>query len=195
MRCHEWCPRAFAAVAVLASVLAGSAAVEAQMSHMSPAGPATPEPPIHTTMKDLHAHGGVPPGWAFRLPAGDAAEGRKVFADMECFACHTVKGETFSATPKTPRGSGPDLSGMGSHHPAEYFAESIVNPNRVVVDGPGYTGPDGFSKMPSYADTMTLKQLVDVVAYLSSLRAGEDMPHVHGSDSHAAGHRAPMRMK
>ncbi len=66
---------------------------------------------------------------------------------------------------------------MGAHHPAEYFAESILNPNRVIVEGPGYTGPDRLSKMPSYAETMTLKQLVDVVAYLKSLRGGGEMTH------------------
>ncbi len=62
--------------------------------------------------------------------------------------------------------------GMGSHHPAEYFAESIMNPNRVIVQGPGYTGPDGLSKMPDYNDVMTVRQLVDVVAYLKSLKGG-----------------------
>src|SRR2546422_3347053 len=35
--------------------------------------------------------------------------------------------------------------------PAEYFAESILSPNAVILDGPGYTGPDGKSIMPSYA--------------------------------------------
>jgi hypothetical protein len=50
---------------------------------------------------------------------------------------------------------------MGAHHPAEYFAESIVNPNRVIVLGPGYTGAD-------YSDTMSIRQLVDLVAYLKS---------------------------
>ena len=132
--------------------------------------------PIRVTMKGLHAQGGVPRGWKFLMPPGDAAEGRKVFVAMECFACHEVKGEQFPSDSKTPRDAGPPLSGMGSHHPAEYFAESIVNPNRVIVMGPGYTGPDGRSKMPSYADTMTLKQLIDVVAYLKSLTGGE-MPH------------------
>jgi mono/diheme cytochrome c family protein len=107
------------------------------------------------------------------MPPGDAAEGRKVFVAMECFACHEVKGESFPQTSKTPRSSGPDLTGMGSHHPAEYFAESIVNPNRVIVQGAGYTAPDGFTKMPSYADSMTLKQLGDVVTYLKSLSGGD----------------------
>jgi mono/diheme cytochrome c family protein len=123
-------------------------------------------------MAELHAHGGVPPGWTFLLPPGDPAEGRAVFVRLECFACHEVKGETFPGPARTPRSSGPDLTGMGAHHPPAYFAESIVNPNRVIVQGDGYTGSDGLSRMPSYADTMTLKQLIDVVAYLASLTGG-----------------------
>jgi len=149
-------------------------AAHAQMSQMSHGdGSAAAPSPIRATMSELHAHGGVPSGWKFLLPSGDPSEGRKVFASMECFACHEVKGESFPQNPKTPRSSGPALTGMGSHHPAEYFAESIINPNRVIVQGPGYSGADGLSKMPSYADSMTLKQLVDVVAYLKSLKGGE----------------------
>jgi mono/diheme cytochrome c family protein len=82
---------------------------------------------------------------------------------------------------------------MGSHHPAEYFAESILYPNRVIVMGPGYTGPDNLSKMPSYAETMTLKQLVDVVAYLRSLTDG-DMGH-GGHQMGGSSKEAPMKMK
>jgi mono/diheme cytochrome c family protein len=136
-------------------------------------GRAAPPAPIRIPMAALHAQGGVPRGWKFLVPSGDVAGGRKVFVSMECFACHEIKGEEFPRESKTPRGAGPDLTGMGSHHPAEYFAESILNPNRVIVEGTGYTGPDGLSKMPSYADTMTLKQLTDVVAYLTSLTGGE----------------------
>jgi mono/diheme cytochrome c family protein len=166
------------------------AAGRSQMSHMGPAGgqPATP-PPMRATMSQLHAHGGVPPGWKFLMPPGDAMEGRKTFATMECFACHEVKGEKFPQGSKTPRGAGPELTGMGSHHPAEYLAESIVNPNRVIVEGPGYTGPDGLSKMPSYAESMTLKQLVDVVAYLKSLTGGDmaDGHHDMGGSMNTGG--------
>jgi mono/diheme cytochrome c family protein len=89
---------------------------------------------------------------------------------------------------------GPELTGMGSHHPAEYFAESIINPNRVIVAGTGYTGPDGSSTMPSYADTMTLKQLVDVVAYLKSLTSGE-MAHGGEHMSHSMRSGDSMKMK
>jgi hypothetical protein len=57
-----------------------------------------------------------------------------------------------------------------------------MNPNRVIVLGPSYTGTDSLSKMPSYAETMTLQQLVDLVAYLKSLAAAA-MPHHHMSGS------------
>ncbi len=160
-----------------------------EMSKKRPEAPA----PIRTTMKELHAQGGVPRGWKFLVPPGDAAEGRKVFVTMECFACHEVKGEDFPASSKTPRDSGPALTGMGGHHPPEYFAESIINPNRVIVMGPGYTAPDGRSKMPSYADTMTLKQLIDVVAYLKSLTSGE-MPYGDASMRSMTPDK-PMKMK
>jgi mono/diheme cytochrome c family protein len=132
--------------------------------------PAAPVP-IRITMDDLHAHGGVPPGWTFMVPPGNAPEGRKVFVAMECFACHDVRDGEFPPPTKTRRSPGPELTGMGAHHPAAYFAESIMNPNRVIVRGQGFTGPDGLSTMPSYADVMTLRQLVDVVAYLQSLKA------------------------
>jgi mono/diheme cytochrome c family protein len=163
-------------VAVASSALAQGTMQGMDMGKKTPAAPA----PIRVTMKELHAQGGVPKGWKFLLPSGDPAEGRKVFAAMECYACHEVKGEDFPASAKTPRDAGPPLTGMGPHHPPEYFAESIINPNRVILTGPGYTGPDGRSKMPSYADTMSLKQLIDVVAYLKSLTGGE-MAHDGGS--------------
>lgn len=93
---------------------------------------------------------------------------------MECFTCHAVRGEDLPRAVRTRESAGPDLTGMGAHHPPEYFAESILNPNRVIVLGPGCTGPDGLSIMPSYADSMTLRQLVDIVAYLRSLTSSKD---------------------
>jgi hypothetical protein len=35
---------------------------------------------------------------------------------------------------------------MGDHHPPAYVAEAILDPNAVLVDGPGYVGEDGFSR-------------------------------------------------
>src|SRR3989454_763487 len=122
---------------------------------------------VRITMAALHQAGGVPPGWRFTVPPGDVGAGRRTFADAGCPSCHRVAREAFPP----PTGPGPELTGMGSHHPAEYFVESILTPDAVLVDGPGYIGPDGHSAMPSYPD-LTLRQLADLVAYLKSLTAG-----------------------
>jgi mono/diheme cytochrome c family protein len=123
--------------------------------------------PVHISMADLHASGGTPPGWHFTLPAGDVEQGRRTFVDLGCPSCHVVRGEPFSPPPGAPA-VGPELTGMGSHHPPLYFAESIINPDAVVVDGPGYASDDGHSRMPTYPD-LTVVQLADLVAYLRSL--------------------------
>ena len=141
--------------------------------------PATAAAPTsqRITMEALHAAGGVPPGWRFTLPAGAAATGRQAFVDLKCYACHAIKGEQFPLKPGETATAGPELSGMGGHHPAEYLAESIVNPSAVLVEGPGYIGGDGRSIMPSYPD-MTLGQLVNLVAYLKTL-GGPEEKHAH----------------
>jgi mono/diheme cytochrome c family protein len=179
-------PTARAALLVLAAIgLVGGSAAGHDARHGATAPPDRGAPaPIRTTMEGLHAHGGVPPGWAFAIPAGSAPEGRRVFRTLECFACHAVRGEDFPRASRARESAGPELTGMGAHHPPEYFAESILNPNRVIVLGPGYTGPDGLSTMPNYADTMTLQQLMDVVAYLVSLTGSNDATPTPGGSMH-----------
>ena len=121
--------------------------------------------PFRATMGELHAKGGVPRGWTLTLPAGDAARGREVFARLQCFTCHAVSGEKFPG----PSKPGPALTGVGEHHPVGYLLESILNPNAVIVEAPGYTGPDDRSIMPDYRDELSANDLVDLVAYLKSL--------------------------
>jgi len=106
-----------------------------------------------------------PAGWRFTLPNGDAAKGRAVFQKYECQYCHEVRGEDF---PFAGVDYGPELSQMGPLHPLEYFAESVMNPNAVV--GKQYRGPDGKSTMPSYNEKMTVQELIDLSAYLASLK-------------------------
>jgi len=155
--------------------------------HGQPAGDAAkPQTPAETpqprklTMEELHRAGGVPRGWRFMLPSGDATKGKQVFADLECYKCHTVKGEGFPAASGEAGKVGPELTGMGGHHPAEYLAEAILAPNHVIVLGPGYTGPDGLSIMPSFADSLSVTQWLDLVAYLKSLTGGGE--DTHGAD-------------
>jgi cytochrome c2 len=127
----------------------------------------------------------LPKGWRFALPPGNVAAGRKAFADFECFKCHEVEGEKFPAPKPDQEGVGPALSGMGPMHPAEYFAEAIINPNASAAwrikhhkeEKKGYLGPDGTTKMPSYNGAMTVQQLIDLVAHLKSLTGPAEHKH------------------
>jgi mono/diheme cytochrome c family protein len=96
--------------------------------------------------------------------AGNAARGRVVFAKLQCFDCHVVRGDQFAA----PTRPGPDLTGIGRRHPG-YLVESIMNPDAMVVDGPRYTDARGLSTMPDYGQRLTVSDLVDLVAYLKGL--------------------------
>ncbi|MFQ5968288.1 MAG: c-type cytochrome [Acidimicrobiia bacterium] len=138
------------------------------------------KPPFRMNMEELHKHGGVPPGWEFSLPDGDAETGREVYIAMKCYTCHAVAGEQFPAHERDVGDVGPDLTGMGTHHPPEYFAETILNPSAVVVLGEGYTEADGLSRMPDYNDTLTVTQLIDLVAYLMSLKSEHHPVHAGG---------------
>lgn len=109
----------------------------------------------------------MPKDWKFTLPKGDPAKGREVFTKLECFKCHEVKGQPFPA-PGDKDNAGPELAEMGPHHDAEFFAEAIVNPN-AVIDEARYRAPDGSSRMPSFNDSITVQELIDLAAYLRSL--------------------------
>lgn len=124
-------------------------------------------PGVRLTMMELHRQGGVPRGWQPRVPPGDAAAGRQTFVSLGCPSCHRVAGEAFTAS--APSGPGPELTGMGSHHPPAYFAEALLDPDAVVLEGAGWIDDDGRSTMPAYPD-LTVRQLGDLVAYLTSLR-------------------------
>jgi hypothetical protein len=161
-------------VVLLAADTGWAQSGESGHSH-APGSPAPP--PYRITADELHRQGGVPPGWRFTIPPGEPRAGRDVFTKLECFKCHAVQGEPFPGSTGAAGDVGPELTGMGGAHPAEYFAESIVNPNAVIVTGPGHTGSDGLSVMPDYRESLTLSELIDLVAYLRSLTAPD--PHAH----------------
>ena len=119
----------------------------------------------HTTAaaqkSDNHHH---PKGWRFTMPKGDPAKGRAVFEKFECYYCHEIRGERFPY----PVENAPELSQMGPLHPVEYFAESIIDPNAVVPKR--YREPDDNSPMTNFAEKMTVQELIDVSAYIASLK-------------------------
>ena len=183
--------------AALATAAIATVAAAQHAGHGSPApasSAAAARPPAPISMEELHRNGGVPRGWKFTLPAGDPKLGREIFAKLECNKCHEVKGDF----PRGERGAadvGPELTGMGGHHPAEYFAQSIVDPNAVIVAGPGFVGPDGRSVMPDYRDSLTFTELVDLVAYVKSLGGGTHGHHHHGAPPAREVTAGPYRLR
>jgi mono/diheme cytochrome c family protein len=146
--------------------------------------PRTSPRSVRITMDALHQLGGVPSGWQLTPLPGDAEAGRRLFQKVGCASCHKVAGEPSGESTGGESGPGPELTGMGNHHPPAYFLEAILNPDAVLVDGPGYVSAQGHSAMPTYPD-LTVTQLEDLVAYLSSLTAG---------DPHAAHQMPPVQM-
>ena len=147
----------------------------------TPARGQTPLPTprsVRITMDALHAAGGVPPGWELALQPGDVKGGRQLFIEQGCVSWHVVQGANLPPVPPDEQHNGPELTGMGAHHPAVYFLEAIVNPNAVLVEGPGYIDVQGRSTMPAYPD-LTVAQLQDLVAFLASLTGGGG-PACHG---------------
>src|SRR5947208_15402710 len=100
-------------VLLLAALAAASCQRGAHETAGAPIARGRPGPRI--SMMDLHRTGGVPPSWRFTVPTGDVEAGRRAFLDLGCGSCHHVAGEASSARDER---TGPDLTGMGSHHPA-----------------------------------------------------------------------------
>ncbi|HYB74940.1 MAG TPA: c-type cytochrome [Candidatus Sulfotelmatobacter sp.] len=175
MRSHRFWMALGAAAALALPAAHQATTAEPDTGGMQMQAPAPAPSPIRITSKEIHeAPGGVPRGWKFAIPPGNVQAGRAAFVKFECFKCHAVRGEHFPAVSKTATDVGPDLTGMGGGmHPPEYFAQSIIDPNAVILDEPGYTGPDGRSRMPDYSESMSVRELIDVVAYLESLKGGE----------------------
>jgi mono/diheme cytochrome c family protein len=131
--------------------------------------------PVHPATGE-HA----PLNWKFTLPPGDAIEGKKLFVESECYKCHEIEGESFPVVADGDKGIGPELSQMAGRHPPEFFAESIVNPNAVIDPQDkemGFLGADGTSKMPTYSDALTVKQVSDLATYLNSLKRDKHSGH------------------
>jgi len=104
----------------------------------------------------------------FHLPAGDVAAGREAVAAMQCHACHAIAGGDFPpphAQPPVPVTLGAAQAGQ----PRERLAESIIAPGHRVLNGQRGVTSGGMSRMGDYSEVMTVRQLIDIVAYLQSL--------------------------
>jgi len=115
----------------------------------------------------------VPQGWRFTMPAGDAVAGEKSFEKMKCYSCHEVSGRHFGKMSDNPGDLGPKLVRAHARLPREYLAESILNTDEFLAHGNyqmSYRAEDGTSRMAHYHEVMTLKELVDIVEFVRTIR-------------------------
>lgn len=104
----------------------------------------------------------------FYLPEGDPVEGKEAARVMQCFVCHEFAGSNFPAPhaqPPVPVAIGPTQAAQ----PREKLAESIIAPSHRVPDGLEGASSGNLSRMGDYSHAMTVRQLVDIVAYIKTL--------------------------
>jgi hypothetical protein len=102
------------------------------------------------------------------LPTGDPEAGRQVFLDLRCCSCHRVAGLDLPspvASPEVPvvlggRVASPVADGA--------LITAIVNPSHGVSarHQPDLVKVGQRSRMGDFSGTMTVRQLVDLVAFL-----------------------------
>jgi quinoprotein glucose dehydrogenase len=96
--------------------------------------------------------------WSAARVGGDVERGRWIVenhASASCVRCHVVDGRGGIA--------GPSLDGVGSRLNAAELLQSVIDPQKVVVDGYGTV-----SAMPEMRETLTPREVRDIVAYLAT---------------------------
>lgn len=102
------------------------------------------------------------------LPAGDPAAGRTAFRELSCTTCHAVAGEADFRAPVAHH-AGPELAAAVAGQSPGRIASSIVAPSHEVGPEAREMMEGELSPMGDFADAMTVRQLIDLVAYLDSL--------------------------
>lgn len=117
---------------------------------------------------------GMMPADGFFLPEGDPVAGREAFVTLKCMSCHWVANDTEFTGPVADK-IGPLLGYRQAGYSAGWLANSIVTPSHTIAGGSnGLTEEGKLSRMGDFSEIMTVRQLIDIVAYLKS--KGEQKP-------------------
>lgn len=87
---------------------------------------------------------------------------------MKCNACHVVKGLSLPPPVAEPPVSVP-LGGVVTYQPTDgRFVTAIINPSHQIAPGlpKELVESGGQSRMADYGDLLTVRELVDLVAFL-----------------------------
>ena len=131
------------------------------------------------TLSALAACGGRHSPAGFRLPeTGDIARGERAFEQLRCWTCHTVDGmELPAATASNPVPLGGAVRELRTDG---YLVTSIIHPSHKLAKQPvEQIAVEGESKMPDYTQGMTVRQLVDLTAFLQSKYRYEPPPMMY----------------
>lgn len=107
------------------------------------------------------------------FPAGDAQAGRQAFLDLRCTACHVVPSEK-KFPPPVSANPGPPIDARLAGRDVSYLATAIVSPSHTFsLDTPLQVREHlagVLSPMGDFSQVMTVRQLVDLQAYLRSVK-------------------------
>ena len=105
----------------------------------------------------------------FRLPDGDAEAGQAAFVALKCSSCHRVHGVAGLPEPV----AGPPVPiALGGEDPYQRtdgeLVTAIIDPShRLATSHPDARSGEGSrSRMGDFSEAMTVRQLIDVVAFL-----------------------------
>ena len=107
------------------------------------------------------------------FPAGDIAAGRQVFLDLKCTACHRVPAEPSFPAPVSTN-PGPAMGQRLASRDLAYLATAIISPSHELSRGTSFEVrahiEGALSPMGDFSRVMTVRQLIDLYAYLRSLK-------------------------
>lgn len=103
------------------------------------------------------------------FPGGDPTAGRQAFLDLKCTACHRVPSEPAFPLPVSAN-PGPSIDARLAGRDVSYLATSIIAPSHqlsLATDKVVREHLEGvLSPMGDFSRVMTVRQLVDLHAYL-----------------------------
>jgi hypothetical protein len=106
-------------------------------------------------------------------PAGDVSAGRQAFIDLKCTACHAVASEPDLPKPVSANPGPPIGPGTARADPS-YLTAAIMTPSHAIsrnISPEVRANIEGvLSPMGDFSRVMTVRQMVDVYAYLRSVR-------------------------
>lgn len=115
---------------------------------------------------------GMTPVHGLYVPKGNPEAGRKAFQDMKCTACHWVANDAeLSQGGPVADKPGPLLGPKQAAFSRGWLADSIIAPSHTIAPhSNGVSDQSELSRMGDFTETMTVRQLIDIVAYLRSLK-------------------------